>query len=343
MKFGILMGDETSAVSPREHLDLLLREAEAAQKAGFTLLTIGQHFLYDGFRWMQSIPLLSRIAAELDDHVYLGTSIIIAPLYHPVILAEELATLDIITNGRLVVGAGTGYLPSEYQNLGIPFGERYKRMEETLQLLPMLWTQDRVTFKGEYFQLDDVPTHLRPVSDPHPPVWIGAMKPMGVRRAARYTDSWTVTPQQTVEEIAELATVYGEERRLHELPLNRLPVRRELMLGADRDDALSRFQAVAQGKYIAYADRGMHLLTAGEVRAQFASTVQDHVILGDPADCRAQLVDFAGRIPTEYINVRPHWPGMSAAQTVAYLEEVGREIVGPLAELESVSFDEFLG
>jgi alkanesulfonate monooxygenase SsuD/methylene tetrahydromethanopterin reductase-like flavin-dependent oxidoreductase (luciferase family) len=342
MEFGILMGDERPTVSEREHLDLLLREMEAAQKAGFTLLTIGQHFLYDGFRWLQSIPLLARLAAELDPGVKLGTSIVIAPLYHPVILAEELATLDIITNGQLVVGIGVGYLPDEYERLGIPFGERYARMEEMLQLMPQLWTEERVTFKGRFWQLDDAPTHIHPISSPHPPMWIGGTKPIGVKRAARYTDAWTVTPQQTVEEIAPLARIFGEERRAAGKPLAGLPIRRELMLGADRDDALTRFQKVAQDKYIAYADRGMDTLGADEVRAKFEGTVSNHVILGTPDDCRAQLASLAERLPTRYVNVRPHWPGMTAEQTVDYLAEVGREIVQPLRELESVSFETFL-
>jgi alkanesulfonate monooxygenase SsuD/methylene tetrahydromethanopterin reductase-like flavin-dependent oxidoreductase (luciferase family) len=67
MEFGILMGDQPVSTPPAEHLDLMLRKVEAAQKAGFTYLTIGQHYLYDGFRWFQPVPMLARLAAELDD------------------------------------------------------------------------------------------------------------------------------------------------------------------------------------------------------------------------------------------------------------------------------------
>ena len=342
MEFGILMGDETLTVSPREHLDILLREVEAAQRNGFTYLAIGQHFLYEGFRWPQPIPLLARLSAELDEHVRIGTTIIIAPLYHPVVLAEELATLDNLTDGRLFVGVGTGYLPVEYERMGVPFAERYGRLEEILQLMTHLWSQDRVTFHGRYFDLEDVPVHVRPTQQPRPPLWVGAMKEKGVRRAARWADVWTITPQQTVEEVGALMGVYAQERLALGLPLNHLPLRRELMIGADRQDALTRFQQVAQGKYVAYADRGMDLLTASEVRAKFAQTVGNHVILGDPQDCHRQITEIAGTLPVGPIIVRPHWPGMTAAQTIAYLDEVGEHVVRPLADLTSCSFEDAL-
>ncbi|WP_147944158.1 LLM class flavin-dependent oxidoreductase [Microbispora hainanensis] len=342
MEFGILMGDERVEVPPREHLDLLLRVAEAAQRNGFTYLTIGQHFLYDGYRWMQPVPLLSRLSAELDEGVRLGTSIIIGPLYHPIMLAEELATLDILTGGRLVVAVGTGYLPHEYERMGVPFKERYQRLEESLNLLRQLWSQDRVTFSGKFWQIEDAPVHIKPLQQPAPPIWLGAQKEFGVRRAARLGETWTVTPQQTVEQTDALARVFAAERNALGLPLNQLPLRRELMIGADRDDALNRFAAVARGKYEAYADRGMQALSQEQVRARFNATVQDHVILGDAEECRQQIREVAQRLPIGPLLVRPHWPGMSADEAVAWLDEVGREIVEPLREVQPVKFADFL-
>lgn len=341
MEFGILMGDQPVASSASEHLDLMLRKVEAAQKAGFTCLTIGQHYLYDGFRWLQPVPLLARLAAELDDHVRIGTTVLVGPVHHPVILAEELATLDIVTRGRLIVGIGTGYLPAEYEAMGVPFKQRYGLLEEMIELMTKMWSQDRVTHHGRFWRVDDQPTHIRPLQQPRPPIWLGAMKQVGVRRAARHGDVWTITPQQTVEQVAGLIRAYSEERTARSLPLNPLPLRRELMIGADFDDAVSRFAAVARGKYEAYAGRGMELLS-GQAVKEFASTVQDHVILGDAEQCRQQIAGIAQRLPVGPLLIRPHWPGMDAGQTAAYLEQVGREIVTPLRDLEPIGFETFL-
>lgn len=342
MQFGILMGDQPVNTSASEHLDLMLRKVEAAQKAGFKYLTIGQHYLYDGYRWLQPIPLLGRLAAEIDDDVVLGTTVLIGPIHNPVFLAEELATLDIVTRGRLIVGIGTGYLPFEYDIAGVPFKKRYSLLEEMIELMTKLWSQERVTHHGRYWNLDDVPTHIRPIQQPRPPIWLGAMKETGVRRAARHGDVWTITPQQTVSQVRDLIRVYAEERTARGLPLNKLPLRRELMIGKDFDDAVNRFAAVAREKYVAYAGRGMKLLSDEAVHNEFISTIKDHVILGSAEECRKQIEAIAAQLPIGPLLVRPHWPGMDAEQTVAYLEEVGREIVRPLADLESTTFDNLL-
>ncbi|GAA1201964.1 LLM class flavin-dependent oxidoreductase [Prauserella alba] len=341
MEFGILMGDQPVASSAREHLDLMLRKAEAAQRAGFTYLTIGQHFLYDGFRWFQPVPLLARLAAELDDHVKIGTTVLIGPVHHPVVLGEELATLDVVTGGRLVVGLGTGYLPQEYATMGVPFDQRYRLLEELIEVMTAMWSQDRVSHHGRFWQIDDLPTHVHPLQQPRPPVWLGAMRETGVRRAARHGDVWTITPQQTIDQVDALIRTYAAERTSRGLPLNPLPLRRELMIGDGFDDAVARFAAVARGKYEAYAGRGMTLLGDDEVR-NFGDTVRDHVILGDAETCRTQIADIAAALPVGPLLVRPHWPGMDAEQTEAYLEQVGREIVAPLRDLESRSFADFL-
>lgn len=341
MEFGILMGDQPVGSSARAHLDLVLRKAEAAQRAGFTYLTIGQHFLYDGFRWFQPVPLLARLAAELDDHVRIGTTVLIGPVHHPVVLGEELATLDVITGGRLVVGLGTGYLPQEYATMGVPFAQRYRLLEEMIEVMTAMWSSDRVRHHGRFWQIDDLPTHVHPLQQPRPPIWLGAMRETGVRRAARHGDVWTITPQQTLEQVDALIRTYAAERTERGLPLNPLPLRRELMIGADFDDAVARFAAVARGKYEAYAGRGMTLLGDEEVR-NFGDTVRDHVILGSAEECRRQIADIAAALPVGPLLVRPHWPGMDVDETVAYLDHVGREIVGPLRELESRSFTDFL-
>ncbi|WP_026928344.1 LLM class flavin-dependent oxidoreductase [Granulicoccus phenolivorans] len=342
MDFGILMGDQPVNVSATEHLDLMLRKVEAAQAAGFKYLTIGQHFVYDGFRWFQPIPLLARLAAELDDDVKLGTTVLIGPLHNPVILAEELATLDVITRGRLVIGIGTGYMTNEYETLGADFSKRYDMLEEQIALMTQLWTQDRVTFEGQFWTVRDQATHLRPVQQPRPPIWLGAMKKLGVKRAARHGDVWTITPQQTLDQVEDLIGIYVTERQKRGLPLNKLPLRRELHLGTDADDALQKFAAVARVKYVSYADKGMQLLDKERVDAEFLENVKDHVLLGNPDQVRQEISDIAARLPIGPLLVRPHWPGMDAEQTAAYLSEVGREIVRPLQDLESVAMEQFI-
>ena len=340
MEFGILLGDQPVSTSPEEHLDLMLRKVEVAQQAGFSYVTIGQHYLYQDFRWLQPIPLLARLAAELDDHVRIGTTVLIGPLHHPVALAEELATLDIVTRGKLVVGLGTGYLEHEYDLFERPFRQRYGQLEEQIELMTRLWTEERVTFEGRFWQLHDRPTHLHPVQKPRPPIWLGAMKETGVRRAARHGDVWTITPQQTIEQVESLVGTYLREREGLGLPLTKFPLRRELQVADSFEQAQQDFASVARVKYLSYAEQGMQLLDRERVEREFLDNVKDHVLLGTGEQVRDQIKDIAARLPVGPLLVRPHWPGMDAEQTAAYLHRVGREVVEPLRDLESIGFDE---
>src|ERR1044072_2700237 len=124
VKMGLLLSDVPKSVTPAQQFKDVLRIVEAAQPNGFTYIAIGQHFLYGELRWLQPVPLLARLAAEVDPDVKLVTQIMIAPLYHPVILAEEIATLDIVTEGRLIFGAGLGYRGQEFDYFGVAYKQR---------------------------------------------------------------------------------------------------------------------------------------------------------------------------------------------------------------------------
>ena len=102
MKFGMLIGDVPRTVDPVEQLDGILRQVEAGPRAGLSQFVIGHHFLYGELRWLQPIPLLARLAGEVDEHVRLGMTVLLAPLYNPIVLAEDLATLDILDEDDLM-------------------------------------------------------------------------------------------------------------------------------------------------------------------------------------------------------------------------------------------------
>src|SRR5438128_3197785 len=108
------------------------------------------------------------------------------PFTHPVRLAEDLTVLDNLSDGRMMVGAGMGYVPSEFAAMGIPRRERRQRMEETLAILRLAFTEDEFDFSGAHFQLERVRVRPRPVQPGGPPLWVAAMGEPGATRAARY-------------------------------------------------------------------------------------------------------------------------------------------------------------
>ena len=335
MEFGIILGDTPTTVSAAEHFDAVLRQVEAAQRGGMTYILIGQHFIYPGTRWFQPVPLLARLASEVDTDVKLVTQILIAPLYHPVMLAEELATLDVVTEGRLIVGLGLGYLPQEYDVFNVPLQERVARLEEIVEILKAMWTSDRVTYAGRFWQLDDAHIHIRPVQDPHPKIWIGARSTAGVRRAARIGDAWPITPQEPPEKFREQLKVFIDERERLGLPVQKQPLRREMFVGTDRADATAKAIEAAQPWYLHGARAGNPQMKEEEVLANMQGVVERSFVIGTPGECAAQLRAIGDVMPIDPVVTRSTWPGMTTEDSVAYLDSLGKELIPSMREYQS--------
>jgi alkanesulfonate monooxygenase SsuD/methylene tetrahydromethanopterin reductase-like flavin-dependent oxidoreductase (luciferase family) len=336
VQIGVILGDVHTSVSPRDHLEGLLRQVEAAQRNGISYITIGHHYLYGDLRWLQPIPTLARIAAELDDHVTLATTVIQVPLYHPIALAEELATLDILARGKLVVGVGAGYRQDEFTYFGVDYAKRFRMMTESLTLMKQLWTQDVVSFEGEFWSLQDGHTHIRPWQDPHPLIWIGAMKDQGVRRSARLGDGWPVTPETKVPEMVRLMSIYEDERERIGRPHVKHPLRREIIPGRTTDAAFERFEFMAKERLLAYAARQLATRDAAELSEEFRSVAAKETFIGTPEECIAQIEQLAQIVPIDPILVRAQWPHMSSDQVIEYLDDLGRDIVPALRQINSV-------
>jgi alkanesulfonate monooxygenase SsuD/methylene tetrahydromethanopterin reductase-like flavin-dependent oxidoreductase (luciferase family) len=331
---GMLLSDVPSSVSPAQQFADVRRIVEAAQRNGMTHIAIGQHFLYGELRWLQPVPLLARLAADCDPGTRLVTQIMIAPLYHPVMLAEELATLDVVTEGRLIFGAGIGYRPEEFDYLGIPFKERAPRMDEIIEVVKRLWTEDEVTHHGRFWHLDGVRPHLKPVQQPHPPIWIGAQSIAGARRAGRIGDAYPVTPEATPDEIAERFDVVREGFAARGKPFGPQPLRRNVLVADSREEAVVEYARVAKGKYLSYAQKGMAKAgSAEELDKDFLTTVGEHAVLGTDADVIAQLTELCTRFPIDPLLLRPQWPSMSADETIAAIERLGEEVVPAIRAL----------
>ena len=333
---GILLSDLPTRVPPARHFESVLRQVEAAQRNGITYLMLGQHFLFPGSRWLQPVPLLARLAGEVDPHVRLATSVMLAPLYHPVLLAEELATLDIVSEGRLVVGLGTGYMPEEFEALGVPFEERVPRLEECVALLEELWANDRVTFEGRFWTLRDAPVHLRPVQEPRPPLWLGAIGKAGVRRAARIGDAWLITPTASAEDVVALVELFAGERARLGLPLGPQPLRREIVVGRDHADASSRAAAMGREWHQNMVEISSPRFGPGGELEALEDFVRTGFVVGSVEECVSEIRAIGDVVPVDPVITRANWPGMSTDDAVAYIDSLGQELVPALREYQPV-------
>jgi probable F420-dependent oxidoreductase len=176
-----------------------VRVARAAEDAGLESLWTGEHVVLPDPRVPPSpappdFPMLhpSTALAYLAAHterVRLGTGIVILPQRNPLVLAKELASLDVLSRGRLIFGVGAGYLRPEFDALGVPFERRGARTDEYIDAIRALWTQERPSFAGRFVSFAGVQARPRPVQQP-PPIAIGGRSPAAFERAVRRGDGW---------------------------------------------------------------------------------------------------------------------------------------------------------
>jgi probable F420-dependent oxidoreductase len=147
-------------------------------------------FPYDPDRdWLDPLVALGYLAGQTQ-RIRLGTSITVVPMRHPIITAKQIATADHLSGGRVIFGAGVGWMAEEFALLGASFHDRGRRMDEYLQLMKVLWTEANPHFQGDYFQVADCGFAPKPVQKPHVPLWIGGESQAALRRAARFGDGW---------------------------------------------------------------------------------------------------------------------------------------------------------
>jgi alkanesulfonate monooxygenase SsuD/methylene tetrahydromethanopterin reductase-like flavin-dependent oxidoreductase (luciferase family) len=168
----------------REALDEVVR----AEELGFDSVWMEEHHGVQDHYWPSPLTVLAGFATRTSK-LLLGTDILVFPFYHPVRLAEDIALLDVMSRGRFVFGTAIGYKPDEFALYGASLEQRGARFEEGLQLLKGLWLEDTLTFRGRYYRLDNARLEPKPMTKPHPPIWIGGWGPLTLQRAATLADA----------------------------------------------------------------------------------------------------------------------------------------------------------
>jgi probable F420-dependent oxidoreductase len=175
-------------VNPQNDLPLIHDFVRKAETLPYDSLWVQEQILTD-YALLEPVALLNYVAA-LTSKLRLGTSVLLPVIRNPVQLAKELATLDQLSQGRLIVGVGVGGPHAREAVFGVPSENRAHRFVESLQVMKALWTQPRATMSGNFWRFENVPMEPRPLQQPHPPIWFGARTEIGIKRAARHGDGW---------------------------------------------------------------------------------------------------------------------------------------------------------
>ncbi|MCH9670403.1 MAG: LLM class F420-dependent oxidoreductase [Gammaproteobacteria bacterium] len=179
----------------------IVRTTQRAEELGFDTAFLNDHIIVKGpsemvASWSNTFDPLVTLGylAASTSRIRLGTSVLIMPYRNPVASAKMIATLDQLSDGRITVGIGAGWLQAEFDALGITYEDRGARTDEYLRVWKACWSPDPISFSGNYHSFEDMYCSPKPVQQPHPPIWIGGSSRPALRRAAQFAAVWQPVP-----------------------------------------------------------------------------------------------------------------------------------------------------
>jgi probable F420-dependent oxidoreductase len=256
-------------VGALDNADGIAKVAVAAEQLGYESIWTGEHvILIDPQQPPSPVPPHSpfvdtvttlAFAAAKTERIKLGSGIILIAQRDPIVLAKELSGIDVLSKGRLLFGLGVGYVPGEFEALGIPYAERGARTSEHIEVIRTLWTQEQPAFDGRFTKFSGIQSRPLPVQKPHPPIIVGGMSAPALRRAVAQGDGWygffqdLDATKKALEGLEEAAKRVERREGLGKLEISITPpgpvdadtARRYEDLGVDRLIVMRGFQDMA--------------------------------------------------------------------------------------------------
>jgi len=192
MKIGVKLHHSGFGANP----EMMKKWTLTAEKLGFHLISVADHIgltpevigdypdpyyeVFTNLAWL----------AGLTTNIELNTSVVVIPYRHPITTAHLVANVDQLSGGRFIFGVGVGWAKTEFDALGISFSKRGKLTDEYLKIMKLLWTNDSISYKGEYIQFKDIKVSPKPIQKPHPPIWVGGQSKIALKRAVLLGEAW---------------------------------------------------------------------------------------------------------------------------------------------------------
>ena len=259
----------------------IVAEARWLEDLGFEYIAAGEHFMRGSPPGpTQAVLPLLGVAAGATEKIRILSSILLAPFYHPLVLAKQATTLDIASGGRLTLGVGVGgEFPVEFEAAGLDVKQRGRRTNECLEVLRRLWTGESVNYQGRHFQLQDASINPGPTQQPHPPVRVAGRRDAAMRRAVRYGDGWLpyfYSPDRYRDSVAKITRFAADEGRgLEDFQWAFFPY-------------IAIYPTVAEAAEAAAEALGGRYLYSGD----FINVVKNYCLLGTPEQCVERLQEY---------------------------------------------------
>ena len=314
-------------------IDEIMAQAELCEKTSYDGFYFTEHHQQeDGY--LPNPVLMAGLVGARIKRIKVGTCIALAPLYHPIRLAEDCAVIDQATRGRFRLALGIGYQEIDFQAFGIESRQRARRSEEMIAILRDAWAGKKVSALSADYQFKDVSVTPTPYQD-KPDIWLAAWSEPGVKRAARLANGWIVDPIQSISVIKAQADIYREEcAKAGRKPF--ICLMRDAVIG----DSIEKAKALAEptmetqrwyfehGAYV--PDEHLHDVTTVD-NLTFDIAAKDRIIHGDANAILEQLSKFKEIIKPDYLIIRMRHPGgPNQQQALEDIQMFGEQVIPDL-------------
>jgi alkanesulfonate monooxygenase SsuD/methylene tetrahydromethanopterin reductase-like flavin-dependent oxidoreductase (luciferase family) len=279
--------------------------------------------------WPSPLTVLAGFATRTS-RVLLGTDILVFPFYHPVRLAEDAALLDVMSGGRFVLGTAIGYKPDEFALYEVPLEKRGARFEEGVRLVKALWTEERATFKGHYYRVENARIEPKPVSKPHPPIWIGGWGELALKRAATLAQNWIPGPTADLNRLLDGKRRFLEHRAAAGLtdPVTEWPLTRDVIIADTDGEARELAERHIMVSYRhEYAGGWRHPFIDAGIATDLDCLMKDRFLIGGPEQVIAGIRRFIDAYGMTHLICRLFFPGLPHAHIMRELELLAREVL----------------
>jgi probable F420-dependent oxidoreductase len=305
-----------------------LEEVVRAEELGFDSVWMEEHHGVKDHYWPSPLTVLAGFATRTS-RMLLGTDILVMPFYHPVRLAEDVALLDVISGGRFILGTAIGYKPDEFALYGTPLKKRGARFEEGLKLMQTLWTEETATFKGQYYELENGRIEPKPLTKPHPPVWIGGWGKLTLKRAATLGQNWIPGPTADLARLQDGKHQFLVHRSAAGLTApTEWPLTRDVIIAdTDREARELAERHIMVSYRQEYAGGWRHPFIDASIAADLDGLMRDRFLIGGPDQVIAGIARFVEVYGLTHLICRLFFPGMPHAHIMRELDLLAREVM----------------
>ncbi|MXW22561.1 MAG: LLM class flavin-dependent oxidoreductase [Candidatus Dadabacteria bacterium] len=336
MKFGVgLFSMQTHKDLDYDHVDLYgnsLEHVKLAEAVNFDSVWLSEHhFLEDGYC---SSPLTMAAAiAAVTERVRIGTGALILTLHNPVRIAEDAATVDLISNGRFDLGVAIGYRKEEFEGFGLTIKQRPSRIEEAIEIIEKCWEDGPFSYDGKRFSFSNIDVTPKPVQRPIP-IYIGAFEEPAVRRAGRLGYPLLIGPGRTVPMIMDTLGWYDDEAKKAGRDPSEVEhvLLRETYVGESTEQALAGGTEYIINMYRFYLSLGVKIVIRGKSITDpddpfFEYMAEDRFMIGTPEHCAREVKKYEEKTGIRNIMCRMVFPQAPAEVITRSIELFGKEVI----------------